>query len=64
MDIMMHTMERYFSHEMNTELTDHLAEGLLKTVIHQAKILQKDPQNYEARSEVFWACLLYTSPAL
>ena len=54
-DIMMHTMERYFSHEMNTELTDHLAEGLLKTVIHQAKILQKDPQNYEARSEVFWA---------
>ena len=42
-DIMMHTLERYFSHEMNTELTDYLAEGLLKTVMHAAKILLKDP---------------------
>ena len=33
-DIMMHTMERYFSHEMDTELTDYMAEGLLKTVMH------------------------------
>ena len=54
-DIMMHTMERYFSHEMNTELTDSLAEGLLKTVMHQAKILLKNPQDYDARSEIFWA---------
>lgn len=54
-DIMMHTLERYFSHEMNTELTDYLAEGLLKTVMHAAKILLKDPKNYEARAEVLWA---------
>lgn len=54
-DIMMHTMERYFSHEMDTELTDTLAEGLLRTVMQQAKILLKDPKNYEARSEIFWA---------
>lgn len=54
-DIMMHTMERYFSHEMDTELTDSLAEGLLKTVMHQAKILLKNPQDYDARSEIFWA---------
>lgn len=54
-DIMMHTMERYFSHEMDTELTDYMAEGLLKTVMHQAKVLLKDPKNYNARAEVLWA---------
>ena len=54
-DIMMHTMERYFSHEKDTELTDYLAEGLLKTVMHEARILLKDPENYNARAEVFWA---------
>ena len=54
-DIMMHTLERWFSHEKDTELTDYLAEGVLKTVMHQAKVLLTDPKNYEARSEVFWA---------
>lgn len=54
-DIMMHTLERYFSHEMDTELTDYLAEGLLKTVMHAAKVLLKDPKNYDARAEVLWA---------
>lgn len=54
-DIMMHTMERFFSHEQDTELTDSLAEAVLKTVMHNAKILLKDPQNYNARAEVFWA---------
>ncbi len=54
-DIMMHTLERWFSHEKDTELTDYLAEAVLKTVMHQAKVLLTDPENYEARSEVFWA---------
>ena len=54
-DIMMHTMERYFSHEMDTELTDCLAEGLLKTVMRAAKILLKEPRNYDARAEILWA---------
>ena len=54
-DIMMHTLERYFSHEKDTELTDYLAEGLLKTVMHQAKVLLRDPSDYNARAEVFWA---------
>ena len=54
-DIMMHTMERYFSHEKDTELVDAIAEGLLRTMIHNAKILLTDPCNYDARSEVMWA---------
>lgn len=54
-DIMMHTMERYFSHETDTELVDGMAEALLKTVMRQAKILLTDPKNYNARAEVMWA---------
>ena len=54
-DIMMHTMERYFTNGGNMELTDSMAEALLRTVKEQAKILVKDPNNYEARAEVMWA---------
>ena len=54
-DIMMHTMERYFTNGGNMEITDALAEGLLRTVKKNALILCKDPQNYDARAEVMWA---------
>lgn len=37
------------------ELTDELAEGLLRTVIKYAQILHTDPLNYEARAEIMWA---------
>ncbi len=54
-DIMMHTMERYFTNGGNMEITDSMAEGLLRTVKECAKVLAKDPNNYEARAEVMWA---------
>ena len=54
-DILMHTMERYFVQGDAMEITDSIAEGLLRTVMAQAKILRDDPQNYEARAEVMWA---------
>lgn len=54
-DIMMHTMERYFTNSGTMELTDQLAEGLLRTVMANAKVLLKDPMNYDARAEVMWA---------
>ena len=54
-DILMHTMERYFTKEEGTELTDSLAEGLLRTVMHCARVLVKEPENYEARAQVMWA---------
>lgn len=57
-DIMMHTMERYFTQGGNMELTDAMAEGLLCTVMESAKTLHKDPMNYEARAEVMWASSL------
>ncbi len=54
-DIMMHTMERYFTCGGNMEITDSVAEGLLRTVMKNAKILVKEPKNYAARAEVMWA---------
>ena len=54
-DIMMHTMERYFTNGGNMEITDALAEGLLRSVMRNAEILVKDPQNYDARAEIMWA---------
>ena len=54
-DIMMHTMERYFTNGGNMEITDSLAEGLLRTVMKNALILVNDPNNYDARAEVMWA---------
>ena len=54
-DILMHTMERYFNQCDNMELTDGISESLMRTVMKNAKILKTDPNNYEARAEVMWA---------
>ncbi len=54
-DILMHTMERYFTNGGNMELTDQLAEGLMRTVMEKARVLKEDPQDYAARAEVMWA---------
>lgn len=54
-DIMMHTQERYFANQKNTELIDRMAEGLMVTVRHNAMIAMRDPKNYDARAELMWA---------
>jgi len=48
-------MERYFTSAGNMELTDGIAEALLRTVVKNALILVDEPDNYEARAEVMWA---------
>ena len=57
-DILMHTLERYFTQGGNMELTDQIAEGLMRTVLKSALILRDDPANYDARAEVMWASSL------
>jgi len=54
-DILMHTMERYFTSGGNMEITDSIAEALMRTVIKNARILVNEPDNYDARAEVMWA---------
>lgn len=57
-DILMHTMERYFIPDSHAELTDEIAEGLLRTVIRNGRRILEDPEDYDAMSEVFWASSL------
>lgn len=57
-DIMMHTMERYFIPDSRCDLTDEIAEGLLRTVIKNGAVAVKDPADYDAMAEVFWASSL------
>ncbi|MBQ6369078.1 MAG: iron-containing alcohol dehydrogenase [Parasporobacterium sp.] len=57
-DIMMHTMERYFIPDSDCDLTDEIAEGLLRCVIRNGKRIVEDPSDYHAMSEIFWASSL------
>ena len=55
-DIMMHTMERYFTPtDTDTSLTDRIAEGLMLSVRDAAQVAVKDPENYDARATLMWA---------
>ena len=55
---MMHTMERYFIPDIKCDLTDEIAEGLLRAVIRNGAAAVKDPSDYDAMAEIFWASSL------
>ncbi len=57
-DIMAHTMERYFTVCEDTPLTDRIAESILKTVVESAKVVMEKPDDYEARANIMWASSL------
>ena len=54
-DIMMHTMERYFTPEQDMTLTDALAEALLRTVRDAALAVMRRPDDYRQRAQLMWA---------
>ena len=49
-DIMMHTLERYFGVSDDNEPADYFAEGVLKSVIKAAKVVNDNPMDYDARA--------------
>lgn len=57
-EIMMLTMERYFTHDTTMELTDNICEVLMRVLIRNAEIIMQEPNNYEARANVMWASAL------
>lgn len=54
-DIMMHTMERYFSRYEGMTLTDSIAEALLRTVKDSVFEVLKNPADYRHRAQIMWA---------
>jgi len=57
-DIMMHTMERYFSKYEDATLTDAIAEALLRTVKDAVFEVLKNPEDYRNRANIMWASSL------
>jgi len=57
-DTMMHTFERYFTDDIDNDLTERIAEGLLVSVKNAGSIAIVEPENYEARATLLWASSL------
>ena len=57
-DMMSHTIERYFTVCPPTELTDRIAESLLKSIISAGKVLVDNPTDYDARATIMWGSSL------
>lgn len=53
-DILMHTLERYFSPVAGNRMTDELAEGLMRTVVEEGEKFYRNPSDYDAASEIMW----------
>ena len=53
-DIFNHICEQYFSGE-DDNVSDYLAEALMRSVVHSSLIAAENPEDYEARSNIMWA---------
>jgi len=54
-DILMHTIDRYFTQQTGeNEFTDALSAALIKTVVKYAPVILREPDNYDAASEIMW----------
>jgi len=54
-DMMAHIMERYFTTTDEVEITDRVAEGVLKAIITEAPRVMAEPDNYDARANIMWS---------
>lgn len=54
-DTLSHAMETYFGKPDTNNLSDDINEAVMRSVIHNIRILLRDHENYEARSELMWA---------
>lgn len=54
-DILMHTLDRYFTKTENNEMTDAIAEALLRVVFKNGKVAVENKEDYDAMSELMWA---------
>lgn len=57
-DMMTHTMERYFTACPDSPLTDAISESILKSIVSAGETLMTEPENYEARATAMWASSL------
>ena len=53
-DILMHTLERYFTPADGNDFTDMVAESLIRNVMAQSKKILANPKDLHAMSEIMW----------
>ena len=56
-DTFSHLMEQYFSGE-DDNTTDYVIEGVMTSLIKSARIAMRNPEDYEARSNIMWCATL------
>lgn len=52
-DIFNHICEQYFSGD-DDNTSDYISEGLMRSVVFSSRIANKNPEDYEARSNIMW----------
>ncbi|ARP49961.1 MULTISPECIES: iron-containing alcohol dehydrogenase [Caproicibacterium] len=53
-DMLMHTLDRYFTVDCNNQLTDEIAEAVMRIIIRNGQIAHCHPHDYDAMSELMW----------
>lgn len=56
-DTMSHLMEQYFSGD-DDNTTDYIIEGVMESLIRSAREALKNPEDYEARSNLMWCATM------
>ncbi len=51
-DMFAHIVERYFTNTKNVDLSDKMSEGVMKAIIKNARLIMKEPNNYDYRAEI------------
>ena len=54
-DMLSHVMETYFSAPDEDNLSDAISEALMRSIIENLPVAIREPENYEARSNLMWA---------
>ncbi len=57
-DMMTHTLERYFTPHPDVELTDRISESIIKSIVNAGLVATKNPSDYEARATLMWGSSL------
>lgn len=57
-DILAHTIERYFTPCEPVDITDQIAESVMRSVVNAAKVVMVNPTDYNARANIMWASSL------
>ena len=53
-DMMMHTMERYFTKDDDMDFTTDVAEAMLRSIKNAVFAVLKDPEDYRYRAQIMW----------